>query len=187
MEQIKPDVPFWGQSRQMYALKQQAAKIIDKINKSSPEDRMDIHQNLLPKLFKKMGQHTYFEFPMNCDYGCFTEIGNHCYFNHHLSIGDSGLITIGDYTLIGPYVGLYTARHPLDAQKRKEGWQTVREIHIGNNVWIGANCTILGGVTIGDNSVIGAGSLVVKSIPPNTLAYGVPCRVIKQLPLEENK
>jgi len=181
MEQLKPDVPFMGTDREMYAVKQKAAKIVYEINQSTPEQRMDVHQNLLPKLFKKLGEHTYFDFPMNCDYGCFTEIGSHCYFNHHLSIGDSGLITIGDYVLMGPYVGLYTARHPLDSQKRKEGWQTVREIHIGNNVWIGANCTILGGVTIGDNVVIGAGSLVTKDIPANSLAYGVPCRVRKQL------
>ena len=119
--------------------------------------------------------------PLNCDYGCFTEIGNDCYFNHHLSIGDGGRVKIGNSVIVGPYVGIYTAEHPLDSEKRKEGLQKVQDITIGNNVWIGAHVTILSGVTIGDNSVIGAGSVVTKSIPSNTLAYGVPCQVVREI------
>ena len=83
--------------------------------------------------------------------------------------------------IVGPYVGIYTAQHPLNSEQRKEGWQTVQDITIGNNVWIGANVTILSGVTIGDNAVIGAGSVVTKDIPTNTLAYGVPCKVIRKI------
>jgi len=178
---IKPGEPFMGSSYEMHLVKQKAAKIMYQINSSQPEERKMLHETVIPKLFKKLGEHTWFDFPFNCDYGVTTEIGSHCYFNHHLSIGDSGRVKIGDYVLVGPYVGFYTAQHPLNPKKRKEGWQTVQPITVGNNVWIGANCTILGGVKIGNNSVIGAGSLVTKSIPANSLAYGVPCRVIRKL------
>ena len=178
---IKPGVPFMGTSNELHMVKQKAAEIVYQINSSKPSERVEIHKNVLPKLFKKLGENTWFDFPFNCDLGVTTEIGSHCYFNHHLSIGDSGKIKIGNHVLVGPYVGFYTAQHPLDSQKRKEGWQTVQPITIGDNVWIGANCTILGGVKIGDNAVIGAGSLVTKSIPANSLAYGVPCKVIRKL------
>ena len=119
--------------------------------------------------------------PINCDYGCFTEIGSGCYFNHHLSIGDGGRVRIGNNVIVGPYVGFYTAEHPLDPEKRLAGWQTAQNITVGNNVWIGANVTILSGVEIGDNTVIGAGSVVTKSIPANVVACGVPCRVVKEI------
>ena len=181
MEPIKPNTPYKGNDSDLLFLKGKAATLLFDINTSHPSKRQEIHQTLLPKLFGKLGQNTWFEFPFNCDYGCFTEIGNDCYFNHHLSIGDGGRVKIGNNVIVGPYVGMYTAQHPLDSQERKAGWQTVQDITIGNNVWIGANATILSGVTIGDNVVIGAGSLVTKDIPDNTLAYGVPCKVIRTL------
>ena len=181
MKPIKPGVEFWGPDPKMAAIKRKAAKIMYQINQAPPEKREKICREFIPKLFKSVGEHTFFEIPFNCDFGCFTEIGSNCYFNHHFSIGDSGQVKIGDFVLVGPYVGLYTAQHPLDSQKRKANLQTVQPITIGNNVWIGANCTILGGVTIGDNVVIGAGSVVTRNIPSNSLAYGVPCRVRKTL------
>ncbi len=170
-----------GNDEELLALKEKAAEILFKINHSPPKERLKIHKEQFPQLFKKMGQNTWIELPFHCDYGQNIEIKDHCYINHHCSIGDGGKVTIGNYVIIGPYVGFYTAQHPLDPQKRLEGWQTVQDIQIGNNVWIGANCTILSGVKIGDNSVIGAGSVVTHDIPPDSLAYGVPCRVQKSL------
>lgn len=181
MKQIEQNTPYKGNDDELLALKEKTTELVYKINSSTPNQRGKIHQDLLPKLFKKLGQNSWFEFPLNCDYGCFTEIGNNCYFNHHLSIGDGGKIKIGDNVIVGPYVGIYTAQHPLDYKERLEGWQTVQDITIGNNVWIGANVTILSGVTIGNNTVIGAGSVVTKNIPTNTLAYGVPCKVIRKI------
>ncbi len=151
------------------------------INTSSPDERVKIHTDLFPRLFKRLGKNTWFETPFNCDYGQYIEIGENCYFNHHCSIGDGGKVIIGNNVIIGPYVGIYTAEHPLDATLRCEGWQSVQDIVIGNNVWIGANVTILAGVSIGDNAVIGAGSVVTKNISANTLAYGVPCCEIRKL------
>ena len=178
---IKQNIPYKGNDSELLALKENTTRLVYEINMSFPDKRVEIHQQILPKIFKKLGTNSWFEFPLNCDYGCFTEIGNDCYFNHHLSIGDGGKIKIGNNVIVGPYVGIYTAQHPLNSEQRKEGWQTVQDITIGNNVWIGANVTILSGVTIGDNAVIGAGSVVTKDIPTNTLAYGVPCKVIRKI------
>ncbi len=181
MKSIKQNTPYKGNDLDLLFLKEKAAELLFEINHAHPNKRAELHQTLLPKLFDKLGTNTWFEFPFNCDYGCFTQIGNDCYFNHHLSIGDGGKVKIGDNVIVGPYVGIYTAQHPLDSQERRAGWQTVQNITIGNNVWIGANVTILSGVTIGDNVVIGAGSVITKNIPSNTLAYGVPCKVIRKI------
>ena len=181
MESIKPNTPYKGNDDELLFLKEKAAMLLHQINTATPDQRGFLHRDILPKLFKKLGQNTWFEFPLNCDYGCFTEIGKNCYFNHHLSIGDGGKVDIGDNVIVGPYVGIYTAQHPLDSQERMDGWQTVQDISIGNNVWIGANVTILSGVSIGDNVVIGAGSVVTKNIPANSLAYGVPCKVVRTI------
>ncbi len=161
--------------------KHQTATLLYQINHSHPEKRIEIHKSLFPSLFNKLGENSWLETPFNCDYGKNISIGSNCYFNHHISIGDGAQVQIGDNVIIGPYVGIYTAEHPLDPHLRKEGWQSASPITIGNNVWIGANVTILSGITIGDNAVIGAGSIVTKDIPSNALAYGNPARVIKIL------
>lgn len=178
---IKNDCLYKGNEFHLLKLKENTAKILHKINTSSPHKRERVHKKLFPLLFKKLGNNTWFEMPFNCDYGQNIEIGENCYFNHHCSIGDGAKVYIGNNVLIGPYVGIYTAEHPLDAQKRLEGCQTASEIRIGNNVWIGANVTILSGVKIGNNTVIGAGSVVTKDIPDNVLAYGVPCKIVKKI------
>lgn len=90
-------------------------------------------------------------------------------------------MVIGNQVLLGPNVGIYTAGHPLEKQARENGQEYAKPVYIGNHVWIGGNVCIMGGVTIGDNVVIGAGSVVTKNIPDNTLAYGNPCRVIKNI------
>lgn len=181
MNKIKNNSLYKGNEPELLRLKEQTAKILHEINLASPIDREKSHRTLFPLIFNRLGKNTWFELPFNCDYGKHIEIGENCYFNHHCSIGDGGKVIIGNNVLIGPYVGIYTAQHPLDSKLRLEGWQSVSDIEIGDNVWIGANCTILSGVKIGNNTVIGAGSIVTKDIPENTLAYGVPCKIIKSL------
>ena len=178
---IEKGVRFKGYEDELQGAKIEAAFLLKEINSCGPKETMHLHQELLPKLFRKLGKNTWFEVPMNVDYGQATEIGDDCYFNHHLSIGDGALVKIGNGVIVGPYVGFYTAAHPLDSSERAEGWQTASPINIGDHVWIGANVTILGGVTIGANSVIGAGSVVTRDIPENTLAYGVPAKPVKQI------
>ncbi len=116
-----------------------------------------------------------------CDYGYNIEIGENFYANHNLIILDGSKVQFGDNVFIAPNCSFYTAGHPLDAERRNKGLEYAKPIKVGNNVWIGGNVIVLPGVTIGDNTVIGAGSVVNKDIPSNVVAVGNPCKVIKQL------
>lgn len=146
-----------------------------------PPGREDEGERLLRGLLGKMGKHVTFLPPFHCDYGYNIEVGDHFFANVNLVILDGAKVTIGDHVFIAPNVGIYTAGHPFDVEQRNEGLEYAYPISIGSNVWIGAQTCILPGVTIGDNSVIGAGSVVTKDIPPHSLAYGNPCRVIRQI------
>lgn len=121
------------------------------------------------------------EQPFYCDYGYNVHVGDNFYANYNLVILDEAPVTFGDNVFIAPCCGFYTAGHPLDAAERNRGLEYARPISVGNNVWFGANVTVLPGVTIGDNCVIGAGSVVNKDIPAGTMAAGNPCRVIKSI------
>lgn len=123
--------------------------------------------------------------PFFCDYGFNIRFGRNVYVNYHCIMLDVAEITIGDDVLLGPNVQIYTATHPLSAQKRKMGLESGQPVSIGNHVWIGEGTILCPGVTIGSGSVIGAGSVVIKHIPPNVLAAGNPCKVIRNLPSED--
>lgn len=122
--------------------------------------------------------------PFYCDYGYHIHIGKNFFANTNLVILDGADVSIGDNVFIAPNVGIYTAGHPLDIDRRNAGLEYAYPIRIGNNVWIGGNVVILPGVTIGDGAVIGAGSVVTRDIPPHTLAVGNPCRPLRKI--EEN-
>lgn len=134
---------------------------------------------LLRKLLGKTQKHFLIEQPFYCDYGYNIEIGENFYANVNCTILDGAKVTFGNNVFVAPNCGFYTAGHPLDVAQRNAGLEYARPITVGNNVWIGAQVCVLPGVTIGDNSVIGAGSVVTKNIPPNSIAVGNPCRVIR--------
>lgn len=119
--------------------------------------------------------------PFMCDYGNNIKLGKNVFINSSCYFMDCGRITIGDNVFIGPSCGLYTANHPLDFQTRNQGLEQALQITIGNNVWLGGNVVILPGIAIGDNCVIGAGSIVTKNIDANSIACGNPCKVIKKV------
>ena len=121
------------------------------------------------------------EQPFVCDYGYNIEIGENFYANHNLVILDANKVKFGDNVFIAPNCGFYTAGHPINADMRNEGLEYAKPIEIGNDVWIGGNVVVLPGVKIGNNVVIGAGSIVNKDIPSNSVAVGNPCRVIKEI------
>lgn len=121
------------------------------------------------------------EQPFWCDYGYNIHIGRNFYANHNLVILDEARVTFGDNVFVAPNCGFYTAGHPIDAKERNQGLEYARPITVGDNVWIGANVCVLPGVSIGDNCVIGAGSVVVKDIPPYSLAVGNPCKVVRTI------
>ena len=136
---------------------------------------------LLRELLGSVGTNFYMEPPIFFDYGYNTHIGENFYSNHNLVVLDCARVEIGDHVYIAPNVGIYTATHPLDAAQRASGQEKALPIFIGNCCWIGGNVCVLPGVHIGDNCVIGAGSVVTRDIPANTLAFGNPCRPIRKL------
>lgn len=138
-------------------------------------------KQVLKKLLGKTGNKFLIEQPFYCDYGYNIEIGENFYSNFNLIILDGAKVTIGNNAFIAPNVGIYTAGHPMDAERRNQGLEYALPVTIGDNIWIGAGVSILPGVSIGSNSVIGAGSVVVKNIPANVLAVGNPCRVIREI------
>lgn len=119
--------------------------------------------------------------PFFCDYGYNITVGDNFFANVNLVVLDGAKVTIGNNVFVAPNVGIYTAGHPLDAERRNAGLEYAFPVTIGDNVWIGAGVSILPGVTIGNNSVIGAGSVVVRDVPPYAVAVGNPCRVIKKI------
>ena len=151
-----------------------------KYNTVSPE-MIGIRMDLLKSILGKTKSIFLLEQPFMCDYGYNIEIGENFYSNHNLIILDEGNVTFGDNVLVGPNCAFYTSTHPFSAEVRKSGEKISKPIKIGNNVWICGNVTVLPGVSIGDNSIIGAGSIVSKNIPSNVLALGIPCRVIKKI------
>lgn len=136
---------------------------------------------LLRSLLAACGDDIVIEPPFFVDYGCNMRVGKAFYANHNLVVLDGAPITFGDHVFIGPNCCFTTAGHPLDPAQRNAGLEYAKPITVGNNVWIGMGVQVLPGVTIGDNAVIGAGSVVTKDIPAGMLAYGVPCRPIREI------
>ena len=136
---------------------------------------------LIKKLLGKTKDNFSILAPFWCDYGYNIEIGENFFANHNCVILDCAKVTFGDNVLVGPNCAFYTSTHPFSAEIRNSGKKMSKPIKIGNNVWICGNVTVLPGVSIGDNSIIGAGSVVSKDIPSNVLALGIPCRVIKNI------
>ncbi len=149
-------------------------------NNIKPSD-IENRKKLMKTILGKSKENFLIEQPFMCDYGYNIEIGENFYANHNLIILDGNKVEFGDNVFIAPNCAFYTAGHPLDSERRNQGLEYARPIKVGNNVWIGGNVVVLPGVTIGDNVVIGAGSIVNKDIPSNVVAVGSPCKVIKEL------
>lgn len=151
-----------------------------KFNALSP-DKLDERKAILKELLGKTKESFYIEQNFWCDYGYNIEVGENFYANHDCVMLDPAKITFGDNVFIAPQCGFYTAGHPLDVEARNSGLEYAYPITVGNNVWFGGHVSVMPGVTIGDNVVIGAGSVVTKDIPSNVVAVGNPCKVLKKL------
>ena len=136
---------------------------------------------LLQELLGRIGNGTFIQPPFACDYGSNVSIGDNVFVNFNAVILDCAPVTIGDGTQIAPGVQLLAADHPRDAQTRRDLLELARPISIGSNVWLGAAAIVLPGVSVGDDSIIGAGSVVTRDIPSGVLAFGNPCRVVRKL------
>lgn len=150
--------------------------------------RLEEKKQLLKKMFAEIGEGCYIETPFYANWaGKHVHFGNDIYANFNLVLIDDCDIYVGDHVMFGPNVVLSSGTHPVDPALRRKQAQYNLPIHIQNNVWIGANTVVMPGVTIGENSVIGAGSIVTKDIPSNVIAVGNPCRVMRPISDRDKK
>ena len=156
-----------------------ADKACFRFNRTSMEDP-DYHP-ALEEMIPGIPASTVIAPPFHCDHGHGIHLGENVIININAVMLDGGDITIGDHTLIGPNCAFYTSCHPIDYLERRKPQETCKPITIGEDCWLGGNVVVLGGVTIGPRTVIGAGSVVVKDIPADCVAVGNPCRVVKRL------
>ena len=152
-----------------------------------PPDEEEQAQRLLLELLGKTGRDPWINAPFHCDYGWNIEVGDNFFANYNLTILDVGKVTIGSNVQFAPNVSIYTAGHPLHPDSRNSGYEYGLPVTIGDNVWIGGNVVLLPGVTVGSNSVIGAGSVVSRDIPEWVVAVGSPCRVVRRITEEDRK
>ena len=157
-----------------------AKELWHKYNNLRP-GKLDKKRKIIKDLFGKTDKNFFIEQPFQCDYGYNVEIGENFYTNINLTLLDANKIKFGNNVFIGPNCSFYTSGHPIDVKARNQGLEYAKQIEVGDNVWFGGNVVVLPGVKIGSNSVIGAGSVVVKDIPKNSVAVGNPCRVIKEV------
>lgn len=143
----------------------------------APTERRDILQQLLGEI----GQDSSVEPPFCCTYGRNTCIGDHVYLNFSCIIIDNNEVHIGNRVMIGPAVQIYTAAHPLQAELRVQGWEVAKPIRIEDNAWLGGGAIVLPGVCVGRNAVVGAGAVVTRDVPANTVVAGNPARVIREI------
>lgn len=167
-------------------LKEQRAcmELLYDINHLRPS-QIEEQETKLRELLAEYGEGSYIQLPLHANWGAHTYFGKFSYANYNLTLVDDAPIYIGDYVKIGPNVTLSAGTHPIDPVSRKQQLQYNKSIRIGNNVWLGAHTSVMPGVTIGENTVIGAGSVVTNDIPANVVAFGSPCRVYREITAED--
>ena len=149
----------------------------NKLKPSQVKERRDF----LAGIFGKIGEKCNILPPFRCDYGFHIEVGENFFANYNFIVLDGNYVRIGDNVWIAPNVGIYAAGHPLDVEDRIAGEEYAFPVTIEDNVWIGGSVSIIGGVTIGRNSVVAAGSVVIRDVPPGTLVAGNPAKVVRKL------
>jgi maltose O-acetyltransferase len=157
-----------------------AMRLTHRLNTMDPTDGTT-RRLLLTELLGAFGAGSEIRPPFRCDYGYHTFVGARTFANFGLLALDVATITIGDDVQIGPNVQLLTPTHPVAAGPRRDKWEAARPIVIGDNVWLGGGVIVLPGVTIGANTVVGAGAVVVRDLPPDVVAVGNPARIVKEV------
>ncbi len=171
----RPNVP------EIIALQAECLEKLYEFNLTRPSEQSR-RDKMLKEMFAEIGENCYIEPPLHTNFG-----GKHCHFgknvyaNFNLTMVDDTHIYVGDYTMIGPNVTIATAGHPILPKLREQAFQYNSPVRIGKNCWLGAGVIVLPGVTIGNNTVVGAGSVVTKDLPPDVVAVGNPCRVLRSI------
>ena len=156
-------------------------RLLLKTLNETAEDNLQQKNHIQQQLIPNASQDLWLQTPFYCDYGYNITIGERVFFNFNCVVLDVAPVVIGSRTMFGPNVQIYTATHPINHVERSSGREYAKPIAIGEDVWIGGSAVICPGVTIGDRSVIGAGSVVTKDIPADSFAAGNPCRVIRKI------
>ena len=180
MDKLKNMEEFWNRDEEISAAKLHARVLSQKLNSIPVEDTEQVLA-AAKELFGSIGEDLYLKPPIQCDFGFNIHIGNSVLINFNCVFLDAAPITIGDNCFIGPMTGMYTVSHPVDPVRRNEGFVNGRPITLKENVWMGGGCTVLPGVTIGKNVIVGAGSVITKDIPDNVIGVGNPARIIREL------
>lgn len=171
--------------KEVYEEQKRARKLTQELNMADRSDFETIGE-IVKELFGK-SEGAFVNPPFYCDYGTHIEVGKNFFANYNCTILDVAKVTIGDNCLMAPNVAIYTAGHPVHPDTRNTLYEYGIEVTIGDNVWIGGNAVICPGVHVGNNVVIGAGSVVTKDIPDGVIAAGNPCRVIRKITEEDRK
>ncbi|NMO76999.1 sugar O-acetyltransferase [Niallia alba] len=162
-----------------------AHKLVQIFNNSNIENA-DQREDIIKELFGSVGVNPSIEHNFHCDLGYNIHVGDNFYAGYNWTILDMAEVRIGHNCMIGPNVGIYTAGHSIEPKNRNSSGYAI-PITIGNDVWIGGSCVILAGVSIGDNSIIAAGSIVTKNVPANTIVAGNPAKIIKNIEINESE
>lgn len=172
--------PYVADDPELVARRRRAITLCEEYNRTSvalPAERRQI----LSRLMAELGEGVDIRSPFYCDYGTQLRIGARTFANFNLVALDVAPITIGEDVQIGPNVQLLTPTHPIDPQERRAKVEGAKPITIGNNVWLGGGVIVCPGVTIGENTVVGAGSVVVRDLPANVVAVGNPARIVRTI------
>lgn len=165
---------------QLIKMRNRARQLFTRYNQTSYEN-MDERREIMTSLLGKAGNNLDIQAPFYCDYGSHIYTGDNVFMNFNCIVLDCAEVFLGNNVFFGPNVQIYTAYHPVIASERIKGPELAAPIHVKDNVWVGGGAIICKGVTIGENTTIGAGSVVTRDMPANVFAAGNPCRVIRQM------
>lgn len=179
-EKMQAGLTYNDFDKDLFNRRVEAKKLFRAYNRTD-DDEVDKRNDIMHRLFRHVGENVWIEPDFRCEFGKNITIGNNVYINFGCVILDCGQVSIGDDTLIGPNVGIFSGNHAADAGERTAGGLIPKPVVIGDRVWICGNVSIVPGVRIGDESVIGAGSVVTHDIPSGVIAAGNPCRVLRKI------
>lgn len=179
-ERMLAGEPYLADDPQLAAESRRASSLTHRINTMDPTDGDGLRE-LFGELLGEFGERAEIRPPFRCDYGYQTSFGARSFANFGLVVLDVATVTVGEDVQIGPNVQLLTATHPIEAGPRRDKWEAAEPIVIGDNVWLGGGVIVCPGVTIGANTVVGAGSVVVRDLPADVVAVGSPARVVREL------